>query len=88
MISAPRGAPRCVEASIADMGAARYDGHAEWHDRELATAAPGLATRAVAARLLGHGGRLLDVGYALERVEEAGREDDGYPFILALRARC
>jgi SAM-dependent methyltransferase len=63
VISAPCGAPRCVEASIADVDAARYDGHAEWHDRELARAAPGLATRAVAARLLGHGaGLLLDVG--------------------------
>jgi SAM-dependent methyltransferase len=43
--------------------AARYDGVAEWYDRELATSEPGLSARRVAMRLLGPGrGRLLDLG--------------------------
>jgi SAM-dependent methyltransferase len=44
-------------------GAARYDGVAEWYDRELATAELGLSSQRVVLRLLGDGsGRLLDVG--------------------------
>jgi ubiquinone/menaquinone biosynthesis C-methylase UbiE len=42
---------------------ARYDGVADWYDRELATAELGLASQRIALRLLGEGsGRLLDVG--------------------------
>jgi SAM-dependent methyltransferase len=42
---------------------ARYDGIAEWFDRELATSELGLAARQIARRLLGPGpGRLLDAG--------------------------
>lgn len=44
-------------------GVARYDGVAEWYDRELATAPTGLSAHRVVSRLLGQGkGRLLDVG--------------------------
>jgi SAM-dependent methyltransferase len=44
-------------------GVARYDGVAEWYDRELATAPTGLSAHRVVGRLLGQGkGRLLDVG--------------------------
>jgi SAM-dependent methyltransferase len=43
--------------------AARYDGIAEWFDREFATSEGGLTARAIALDLLGPGtGRLLDVG--------------------------
>lgn len=42
---------------------ARYDGVAEWYDRELATSELGLSARRVVVRLLGPGsGRLLDLG--------------------------
>jgi SAM-dependent methyltransferase len=42
---------------------ARYDGVADWYDRELATAELGLSAQRVVMRLLGEGdGRLLDVG--------------------------
>jgi SAM-dependent methyltransferase len=44
-------------------GVARYDGVAEWYDRELATADLGLSAQRVVLRLLGAGeGRLLDLG--------------------------
>jgi SAM-dependent methyltransferase len=44
-------------------GVARYDGIAEWYDRELADSELGRSARAVVLRLLGDGpGRLLDVG--------------------------
>jgi SAM-dependent methyltransferase len=44
-------------------GVARYDGVADWYDRELATAELGLSSQRVVLRLLGEGtGRLLDVG--------------------------
>ena len=44
-------------------GVARYDGVAEWYDRELANAGSGLIARSVVLRLLGKGeGPLLDVG--------------------------
>ena len=64
MISAPSGAPRWVEASIGRVGgAARYDGIAEWYDREHADSELGRAARAIVLRLLGEGpGRLLDLG--------------------------
>jgi SAM-dependent methyltransferase len=63
--SQPRaGAPRFGESSIGRVsGVARYDGLAEWYDRELARAPTGLSAREVVVRLLGRGaGRLLDVG--------------------------
>jgi SAM-dependent methyltransferase len=42
---------------------ARYDGVAEWYDRELATSELGLSARRVVIRLLGPAsGRLLDLG--------------------------
>jgi SAM-dependent methyltransferase len=42
---------------------ARYDGVAEWYDRELARSETGGSARRLAVRLLGHGrGRLLDIG--------------------------
>jgi SAM-dependent methyltransferase len=45
------------------VGGARYDGIAEWFDREFATSAPGMSSRAVVQELLGRGdGSLLDVG--------------------------
>lgn len=45
------------------MSEARYDGHAEWFDREFATSELGLFGRAVVLDLLGQGkGALLDVG--------------------------
>jgi SAM-dependent methyltransferase len=44
-------------------GVARYDGVADWYDRELAAAPTGLSAQRVVSRLLGEGdGRLLDVG--------------------------
>jgi SAM-dependent methyltransferase len=44
-------------------GVARYDGVAEWYDRELATADLGLSSQRVVLGLLGEGtGRLVDVG--------------------------
>jgi SAM-dependent methyltransferase len=44
-------------------GVARYDGVAEWYDRELATSELGLSAQGIVLRLLGEGeGRLLDVG--------------------------
>lgn len=44
-------------------GVARYDGVAEWYDRELATSELGLSAQRIVLRLLGQGeGRLLDVG--------------------------
>src|SRR5919206_307524 len=44
-------------------GVARYDGIAEWYDRELADSELARSARAVVLRLLGDGpGRLLDVG--------------------------
>ena len=44
-------------------GVARYDGVADWYDRELATAELGLFTQEVVLRILGAGsGRLLDLG--------------------------
>src|SRR5207247_10550109 len=58
--SQPRRAPRNAEATIGCVTIARYDGLAEWYDREFANDGP--ARRAV-LRLLGDGpGRLLDVG--------------------------
>ena len=64
MISAPEGAPRFVEASIAAVNEARYDGHAQWYEHEfMGRPGSGTDTREVVTRLLGHGsGRLLDVG--------------------------
>lgn len=45
------------------METARYDGVAEWYDRELATAPTGPSARRVVARLLGPAdGRVLDLG--------------------------
>jgi SAM-dependent methyltransferase len=42
---------------------ARYDGVADWYDRELATAELGLSSQRVVLRILGKGsGRLIDVG--------------------------
>ena len=42
---------------------ARYDGVADWYDRELATAELGLSSQRVVLRILGEGsGRLIDVG--------------------------
>jgi SAM-dependent methyltransferase len=61
VISAPIGAPRYGEASIASMGSARYDGLAEWYT----TFRPALTPDELDAlrRLLGRGsGRCLDVG--------------------------
>src|SRR5436305_459077 len=44
-------------------GAARYDGLADWYDREFATGPLAVVPLEAAARLLGSGpGRLLDVG--------------------------
>jgi SAM-dependent methyltransferase len=44
-------------------GVARYDGVADWYDRELATTELGLSSQRVVLRLLGDGeGPLLDVG--------------------------
>jgi SAM-dependent methyltransferase len=44
-------------------GVARYDGVADWYDRELATAELGLSSQRVVLRLLGEGsGRVLDLG--------------------------
>jgi SAM-dependent methyltransferase len=66
VFSAPVGHPG--QASLAGYdrlmtGVARYDGVAEWYDRELATAELGLSSQRVVLRLLGDGrGRLLDVG--------------------------
>ena len=64
MFSAPCGAPRSAESSIGHVsGVARYDGVAEWYDRELATSDLGLSAQRIVLRLLGEGeGRLLDVG--------------------------
>jgi SAM-dependent methyltransferase len=54
------GAPRYGEATIAEVTIARYDGLAEWYDREFAGDGPG---RRAVLDLLGEGpGRLLDVG--------------------------
>jgi 2-polyprenyl-3-methyl-5-hydroxy-6-metoxy-1,4-benzoquinol methylase len=60
----PCGAPRSAESSIGHVsGVARYDGVAEWYDRELATAPTRPPAHRVVSRLLGCGdGRLLDVG--------------------------
>jgi len=56
-------APRYAEASITRMSRARYDGVAEWYDRELATGERAAVPRDTVLRLLGNGrGRLLDVG--------------------------
>ena len=56
-------APRYSEASITHVTGARYDGVAEWYDREFATGELAAAPRERAVRLLGEGpGRLLDVG--------------------------
>jgi ubiquinone/menaquinone biosynthesis C-methylase UbiE len=55
---------------------ARYDGVADWYDRELATAELGRSSQRIVLRLLGDGsGRLLDVGCG------------GGSFALALAAR-
>jgi SAM-dependent methyltransferase len=64
VFSAPYGAPRSAESSIGHVsGVARYDGVAEWYDRELATAELGLSSQRVVLRLVGEGtGRLLDLG--------------------------
>jgi SAM-dependent methyltransferase len=44
-------------------GVARYDGVADWYDRELATAELGLSSQQVVLRILGEGGgRLIDLG--------------------------
>jgi SAM-dependent methyltransferase len=44
-------------------GVARYDGVADWYDRELATAELGVSSRRIVARLLGDGsGDLIDIG--------------------------
>jgi SAM-dependent methyltransferase len=44
-------------------GVARYDGVAEWYDRELATGELGLSAQRVVLRILGDGiGRLIDLG--------------------------
>jgi SAM-dependent methyltransferase len=64
VISAPAGAPRYGEASIADMGRGRYDGLADEYDAFVSSGAEYYAVAADALRrLLGHGdGRCLDVG--------------------------
>jgi SAM-dependent methyltransferase len=63
VISAPVGAPRYVEASIARVSGARYDGLAEWYDREFATSELGVSGRRAVMRLLGSGrGALIDIG--------------------------
>jgi SAM-dependent methyltransferase len=44
-------------------GVARYDGFADWYDRELATGELGLSAQGVVLRILGDGaGRLIDLG--------------------------
>jgi len=56
-------APRYAEASISRVSGARYDGVADWYDREFATGELAAAPRETAVRLLGEGaGKLLDVG--------------------------
>jgi SAM-dependent methyltransferase len=63
VLSPDDGAPRYAEASITPVSRARYDGVAEWYDREFATGELAAAPRASALRLLGDGpGTLLDVG--------------------------
>src|SRR5262249_18147670 len=58
--SQPRRAPRSREATIALVTTARYDGLAEWYDREFADGGPG---RLTVLELLGDGpGTLVDVG--------------------------
>jgi len=62
-LSPDDGAPRYAEASITRMSRARYDGIAEWYDREFATGELATAPREATLRLLGDGpGELLDVG--------------------------
>jgi SAM-dependent methyltransferase len=57
------GAPRSNEASIGEVSDARYDGFADWFDREFATSELGLFGRRAVLELLGPGaGTLLDVG--------------------------
>jgi len=56
-------APRYAEASITRVSRARYDGVAEWYDREFATGVLAKTPREAMLRFLGDGsGRLLDVG--------------------------
>ena len=64
MLSAPCGAPRRAESSIGRVsGVARYDGVADWYDRELATGELGLSAQHVVLRILGEGsGELIDLG--------------------------
>ena len=63
VLSPDDGAPRYVEASITRVSRARYDGVAEWYDREFATGELAAAPREAMLRLLGDGpGALLDVG--------------------------
>jgi SAM-dependent methyltransferase len=58
--SQPVRAPRCTEATIEIVTTARYDGLAEWYDREFAGDGP---PRRTVMELLGDGpGLLLDVG--------------------------
>ena len=52
-----------MQEETGPVAVARYDGVAEWFDRELATSELGVAGRRIAQRLLGTGpGLLLDVG--------------------------
>jgi SAM-dependent methyltransferase len=62
--SRSRTGPDCyVRAVGRDEQPARYDGVADWYDRELATSELGVSARRTAMRLLGPGpGRLLDLG--------------------------
>src|ERR687886_1606245 len=64
VISAPPGAPRYLEATIAAMATARYDGLADAYDAFVDVHSAYYRTAADALRrFLGHGtGRCLDVG--------------------------
>jgi SAM-dependent methyltransferase len=64
VISAPRGAPRYAEATIAAMGTARYDGLADAYDAFVDVHAPyySVAADALRRRLLTGPGRCLDLG--------------------------